>query len=254
MRSICIAVCLALLGVLALPVRGDPEEVRVRFADCHDLGVPCPNTNAPRSLVIKLRALKGSTLEMRKGEVDLPSCAFLPLAIDIEGPYCDGTHLNLRARNQHPDYWRNRPPPSVELSVHRLNGRTRVAVPFRVTSGGAGSPLYAEVLILEPEALRHAKLREHAREHAERFFAFSRQHLGTGAGAEGAMTSDRYIGVLDLRYQYAPPGYYEVVARYAPPADAECPEALESEPLGVEVYEAGDSLSKWRAEAAGSHE
>jgi hypothetical protein len=40
------------------------------------------------------------------------------------------------------------------------------------------------------------------------------------------------------------------MAHDTPPADGECPEALESRPLGVSVYEAGDSFPAWRAEAA----
>lgn len=241
MRRIGIAACLALL---ALPVWGEPGDVRVRIADCQDLGVTCPDANAPRSLVVELRALKDSTLEMRRGEVDLPSYASLPLAIDVEGPHCDDTPLELRARNQHPDYWKHRSPPSIDLSVHRVDGNVRVAVPFRVTSSAAGSPLFANVLILETEPRRRVKLREHA----EWFAAYSRERFAATRDTADAMNLDRYIEMLDLQYQYAPPGYYEVVARYTPPSDSTCHEALESEPLAVSVYEAGDSLAALRAE------
>lgn len=243
MRRIGIATCLIFL---ALPVWSEPEEAYVRIGVvCDDLETECLDTTTPRSLVITLRAIKGSTLEIRKGEVDLPSSGYLPLSIDVEGRYCSDTLLNMRALSQHPDYWKKRLPPSVELSIHRIDGRTPVAVPFRVASSSAGGHgMFAGVLILESESKRRAKLRELA----EWLIAVSREQLKLfGQDIDRTIDLDRYTESLDHQYQYAPPGYYEVVARYTPPADSECPEALESKPLAVSVYEVGDSFSAYRA-------
>ena len=61
MRRIGIATCLIFL---ALPVWIEPEEAYVRIGViCDDPDIECLDTTTPRSLVITLRAVKGSTLQ-----------------------------------------------------------------------------------------------------------------------------------------------------------------------------------------------
>ncbi len=126
--------------------------------------------------------------------------------------------LSIRATNQHPDFFKERPGPTVSLEVRRVGTNERDLLPVRISSSGQGYGngvhyLSISIDILEPESVRQNRLDQfasHLRELAQ----------ASGFSAAGAMNeSARLQGRSPFNELYIsnPPGVYDLKAVFQPP-------------------------------------
>jgi len=159
--------------------------------------------------------------------------------------------LEIQALNQHPDYFKHRPPPNITIRVMQVIARAKRAVPFRIVSSGGGKNVTvydvdATLDILEPKETREKHIREFlawmwewlARERPNSFMrdkeAFIRQSLP----------------VYEESYINNPVGVYEVIARYAPSTAENWRGMLTTKPLKVRVIYKADYFDLIKAKSA----
>jgi hypothetical protein len=151
--------------------------------------------------------------------------------------------LSIRATNQHPDFFKERPGPTVSLEAWRVGANERQPVPIRIFSSGEGYSngvhyLSVSIDILEPEEVRHNKI--------DQFVSQLRELASrSGSAAPGAMLgSARTQGrsaYFDEFYISNPPGVYDLRAVFRPDLAVSSPSVLTASAL-VEVLDGPDSL------------
>ena len=186
------------------------------------------------------------------GTVPLKSSARLRLIVCLQAAQLsDGSEqLGIRAVNQHPDYWKQRPPPNVTLRAERLNGKSAIEAKIRIYSSGSGVDLRTHQVsvdldILEADSIRQSKLRQIAE-----LFSRAREKYAVSPGVEREAYASRMISYFDELYICNPPGRYRIVAHFQPEGRTIWPLVLDSEPLIIEVADAGDSFEKLKQELA----
>jgi hypothetical protein len=148
--------------------------------------------------------------------------------------------LSIRAVNQHPDYFKERPGPTVSLEVTLAGGNERELLPVRVFSSGGGYGdgvhyLSVSIDILEPETVRGEKLRQflaQMREVAQSAGFPAAAAKGDGDQARTSPFNEIYIG--------NPVGLYHLKATFRP--DPANPQRALTASGYVKVLEGPDSL------------
>jgi len=147
--------------------------------------------------------------------------------------------LEIQALNQHPDYFKHRPPPNIVLSVKRLEGaKNSRDVPFRINSSGSGKNLTnyyvnADIDILEDKTIRHSK--------AEQFVDWTISQSSEPAQRRLLQQlKGNSVKYLEEIYVNNPPGDYEVTAKYTPSTRENWEGSLKSMPIRLHVIDAGD--------------
>ena len=149
--------------------------------------------------------------------------------------------LEVRALNQHPDYFKNRAGPNVTLSVRQITGTSAVEVPFRLYSSGGGgkdptvSYVSADIDILEDKAIRQNKLQQFA----EWFLAEADPRVASPL-LEHPQGLQAVMEYFDEGYVSNPQGDYEITARYSPTTQTYWRGTLVSAPFRIRVIQAGD--------------
>ena len=136
----------------------------------------------------------------------------------------------------------------MTMKVERVTGGAATVVPTRIFSSGGGVDLRThnvsvDLEIREVDALRKSKLRQLA----ELFFLAREKNPSFPS-----LDKERYIAQtipsLEDMYVYLPPGRYRIISRYDGTSPKIWPSVLESEPLLVDVTDAGDSLEQLKRE------
>jgi hypothetical protein len=126
--------------------------------------------------------------------------------------------LSIRAVNQHPDFFKERPGPTIALEVTRVGTDEREPLPVRIFSSGQGYGdgvhyLSVSIDILEPQAVRENRLNQ---------FISQFRELAAASGLSGAGAMDesaRLQGMqtyFDEAYIGNPPGLYNLKAVFQP--------------------------------------
>lgn len=128
--------------------------------------------------------------------------------------------LSIRAVNQHPDFFKERPGPTVSLEVTRVDPNQRELLPVRVFSSGGGYGdgvhyLSVSIDILEPEIVRQERLRKFVSQMRE---AAQRSGFPTAPAKSGS--DPARLPHFDEIYISNPVGVYQLKATFQPdPAD-----------------------------------
>lgn len=154
----------------------------------------------------------------------------------------------IRALNQHPEYFANRPPPNIALTLHRVlrDGRpgdgpaSRKAMPFRVNSPGGGKDLAVYFVNVDLDMLEERTVRlQRAAQFVDWMIAQApadaRSHM-----LETSSAKQRLIEHFEESYINNPPGDYEITARYTPTTPENWKGTLVSAPARLRVVDAGD--------------
>ena len=153
---------------------------------------------------------------------------------------------DIQALNQHPDYFKNRPPANITLSVRRVRAGGGEEVPIRVNSSGGGKDLTlhyvrADIDILEEKEVRLKRVEQFVEWMAAQPEA-SRSGLLQAPGGKSRMAA-----LFEDQYINNPPGDYEFIARYAPTSPDNWRGSLVSAPLRIKVVDQGDFLDVMKA-------
>ncbi|HEY3138719.1 MAG TPA: hypothetical protein VGL29_22035 [Blastocatellia bacterium] len=210
------------------------------------LALVCQAEDRPGRFWLRVLSEKGKQIKPVNGIVPWKSSSRLRLVVCLRAAnLSDGSEsLDIRSLNQHPDYWEHRPPANVTLKVERLNGNSSAKQKTRVYSPGGGvnlhrHELYVDLDILEADPIRESKLREIAQ-----WFYRAREKNPALPPIEQEPYLTGIISYLDESYIYIPPGRYRIVAHFRPNTRSIWPVDLDSEPLTIDVEQAGDSLEK----------
>jgi hypothetical protein len=151
--------------------------------------------------------------------------------------------LSIRAINQHPDFFKERPGPTVSLEVTRVSTNERELLPIRIFSSGQGYGdgvhyLSVSIDILEPQAVRQDRLSQfisHFKELASASGFSGKAAINESARLQGAQTyfDEFYIG--------NPPGVYNLKAVFRPDPAIAQGKTLTASAL-VRVLDGPDSL------------
>lgn len=158
----------------------------------------------------------------------------------------------IRALNQHPEFFANRPPPNIEITLRRVlpNGLpdSGEAMPFRVNSSGGGKDLEVyfvnvDLDMLEEKAVRLRKAGQFVEWMLAQFPADAQSRLlAAPAGRQ------RLIEHFEESYINNPPGDYEITARYTPTTAENWKGTLVSAPARLRVVNAGDFFDVIKAQ------
>jgi hypothetical protein len=151
--------------------------------------------------------------------------------------------LSIRAVNQHPDFFKERPGPTVLLEVTQVGANERRLLPLRIFSSGQGYGnglhyLSASIDILEPETVRQNRLNQ---------FISQFKELAAASGFSGGNVmneSARLQGMqtyFDEAYIGNPPGLYNLKAVFQPDPAVAQGKTLTASAL-VTVLDGPDSL------------
>jgi hypothetical protein len=151
--------------------------------------------------------------------------------------------LSIHTINQHPDFFKERPGPTVSLEVTRVGTNEREQLPIRVFSSGQGYGdgvhyLSVSIDILEPQAVRHNRLGQ---------FISQFRELAAASGFSGGNLvneSARLQGAqnyFDEFYVSNPPGLYNLKAVFQPDPSVGQRKTLTASAL-VRVLDGPDSL------------
>src|SRR5690242_5742603 len=164
----------------------------------------------------------------------------------------------IRALNQHPEYFANRPPPNIEITLRRVlpGGRSDSgeAMPFRVNSPGGGKDLEVYFVNVDLDMLEEKAVRlQKAGQFVEWMLA------QTPADAQSRLLAapagrQRLIEHFEESYINNPPGDYEITARYTPTTLENWKGTLVSAPARLRVVNAGDFFDVIKAQQAGKKE
>jgi hypothetical protein len=149
---------------------------------------------------------------------------------------------DIRALNQHPEYFAQRPPPNIEITLHRiLPDGPRVSgkdVPFRVNSSGGGKDLTTYYVNVDLDMLEERSARlQRAGQFVDWMLAQvpadTRSHM-----LETASAKQRLIEHFEDTYVNNPPGDYEITARYTPTTAENWKATLVSSPAPLRLANA----------------
>jgi hypothetical protein len=148
--------------------------------------------------------------------------------------------LSIRAVNQHPDFFKERPGPTVSLEVTRVGPNEREVLPVRIFSSGGGYSdgvhyLSVSIDILEPETARRERLRKFVSQMREAAQASGFPTSAVQSGSDQARPS-----LFDEIYISNPVGVYHLKATFQP--DPANPQRGLTASLDIKVLEGPDSL------------
>jgi hypothetical protein len=151
--------------------------------------------------------------------------------------------LSIRAVNQHPDFFKERPGPTVSLEVTRVGANERELLPIRIFSSGQGYGngvhyLSVSIDILEPQTVRQNRLDQFISQFRE--LAAASGFSGAGAVNESARLQ-RTKTYFDEFYIGNPAGLYNLKALFQPDPAIAQGKTLTASAL-VRVLDGPDSL------------
>ena len=169
---------------------------------------------------------------------------------------------DIRALNQHPEYFTHRPPPNIVVALHRVlpGGRpgsppgsppgSRKDVPFRVNSSGGGKDLAVYFVNVDLDMLeeRAVRLRK-----AEQFVDWILAQTPADIRSrmlETPAAKQRLVERFEETYINNPPGDYEITARYTPTTPENWQGTLVSAPARLRVVNTGDFFELIKAQQA----
>jgi hypothetical protein len=152
--------------------------------------------------------------------------------------------LSIKALNQHPDFFKERPGPTVSLEVTLAGANEREVLPVRVFSSGSGYSdgvhyLSVSIDILEPETVRREKLRQFVAQIREAAQRGGFPPAAAKSGSEQAPTSP-----FDEIYIGNPVGLYHLKATFLPVLAN--PKRGLTMSAYIKVLEGSDSLELFR--------
>jgi hypothetical protein len=159
--------------------------------------------------------------------------------------------LSIRAVNQHPDFFKERPGPTVSLEVTRVGTNQRELLPIRIFSSGQGYGdgvhyLSVSIDILEAQTIRQNRL-------SQLISQFRELAAASGFSGTGAMNdSSRLQGMqtyFDEAYIGNPPGFYNLKAVFQPDPAVAQGKTLTASAL-IRVLDGPDSLELLRQKLA----
>ncbi|HEU4344737.1 MAG TPA: hypothetical protein VFU31_24545 [Candidatus Binatia bacterium] len=148
--------------------------------------------------------------------------------------------LSIQAINQHPDFFKERPGPTVSLEVTPAGANERALLPVRVFSSGSGYSdgvhyLSVSIDILEPETVRREELGQFVSQIREAAESAGFPSAAAKGGSEQAQTS-----IFDEIYISNPVGLYHLKAVFLP--DLANPQRALTASVYLKVLEGPDSL------------
>jgi hypothetical protein len=151
--------------------------------------------------------------------------------------------LSIRATNQHPDFFKERPGPTVSLEVRRVGTNERELLPIRIFSSGQGYGngvhyLPVSIDILEPHNVRQKRLDQFTSQLRE--LASASAFSGAGAMNESARLQGTRTH-FDEFYISNAPGVYDLKAVFQPDPAVAQGRTLTASAL-VRVLDGPDSL------------
>jgi hypothetical protein len=151
--------------------------------------------------------------------------------------------LSIRAVNQHPDFFKERPGPTVSLEVTRPGTNERELLPVRIFSSGQGYGngvhyLSVSIDILEAQTIRQNRLNQFISQFRE--LAAASGFSGAGAMNESARLQEMQT-YFDEAYIGNPPGLYNLKAVFQPDPAVAQGRTLTASAL-VRVLDGPDSL------------
>ena len=183
--------------------------------------------------------------------VAVPNNQRIPLRINLRARAVEDAFepLSIAALNQGPNYFQNRPGPSIALSVRKIAGGSGSDVRFRVNSSGGGKDLtvhfvYADLDILEDQAIRDERARQFAAWMTEQ----AAKEDPARAGRVYPQAAQAIVPYFEEQYINNPPGDYEIVARYSPTTAGNWKGLLVSKPFLIRVRDEGDFFEKLKAQ------
>ncbi len=222
-------------------------------------GVFCAAAQTPRApyLYFRLNTPRGMQALAPGRPAEVPNNKAIALEVCIRASKVEDRfeQLQIRALNQHPEFFANRPPPNIEITLRRVlpGGRpdSGEAMPFRVNSPGGGKDLEVYFVNVDLDMLEEKVVRlQKAGKFVEWMLAQSpddaRSHL-----LETPAARQRLIEHFEESYVNNPPGDYEITARYTPTTPDNWKGTLVSAPVRLRVVSAGDFFDVIRAQQAG---
>lgn len=199
-------------------------------------------------LYIRLITAQGTQTPPRGQPSLVPNNQQLRLQICVEARTVEERieQPEIRALNQHPEYFKHRPPPNISLSVRRITADGKREVPFRVNSSGGGKDLTiysvdADIDLLEDKATRLRKAERFVEWLAAQSPGNPRSHL-----LQSAPGRQQLAAYFEEQYVNNPPGDYEIIARYAPTTAENWRGSLVSAPFLIKVVDTGDFFDALR--------
>ena len=160
--------------------------------------------------------------------------------------------FEIQASNQHPDYFKNRPPPNVRLQVRQVVAQGTRDVPVRVASSGHGKNLTLYDVDATFDILEADEVRE---KHVRGFLEWMRESLKNENRSDlvRGMTEEPYLGravaLYSEMYVNNPVGIYQITARYEPSTPENWRGVLMADPLKIRVIFKADFFDVMKAAA-----
>jgi hypothetical protein len=160
--------------------------------------------------------------------------------------------LTIRASNQHPEYFNNRPPPNVSLQVRQVVAQGTRDVPVRIVSSGGGKNVTLYDIDATFDILEGDEVRD---KHIRGFLEWMREYLKNENRTDltRIMTEEPYLGraVASYNEMYInnPVGTYQITARYEPSTAENWRGVLMTDPLKIRVIFKGDFFDVMKAGA-----
>lgn len=152
--------------------------------------------------------------------------------------------LEIQALNQHPDYFKHRPPPNITIQVKQVTGEGKTDVPVRILSSGGGKSLTVYDVDATLDILEGKEIREnHIREFLASMLEYVAKENPSGLPdfmADKDAFIERSLPIYEERYINNPVGIYEIIARYAPSTAENWRGILRTRPLKVRVIHQAD--------------
>jgi hypothetical protein len=149
----------------------------------------------PQQPTLHLEYISPQHKNVRVGSqpIRAPSTDRISLVVALEplppgAQQAGGERLEVRAENQAPGYFENRPPANVSIVVRSVDQHGSHEVPFKVYSSGGGLDpqklcVFVDLDILADPIARHVKLRELA----ARMMAADRKKRGTDSNGSSML-------------------------------------------------------------------
>ena len=218
------------------------------------LGTLCAaaqTTDAP-SLYFRLTTPRGfQTIEPGR-PVKVSSNAAIGLAVCVRARGVEDRFEppDLLAANKGPEYFANRPPPNIVLTVHRMVSGGQQEVPFRVNSSGGGKDLAVYFVMVEIDILEERAIRQ---QRAEQFVDWMLTQSPGDLRSRTLLNSpakQRLVDHFADQYINNPPGDYTITAKYTPSTEGNWKGTLVSGPAQIRVVPTGDSFDAMKAKLA----
>ena len=161
--------------------------------------------------------------------------------------------LEIQALNQHPDYFKNRPPANVTLHARQIAPPTTRDVPVRIVSSGGGKNLTIYDVDASFDILEAAQVRQqHIRDFAEWMWDFAKRR-GSAGLSQSMPDKETYLAralpVYEEMYLNNSVGTYEITARYAPSTPGNWKGVLTTDALKIRVIFKADFFDPMKPKA-----